>query len=100
MVKFDIVYDGDLGQIMHEFWLFIEIRGVVLVALDDKMIAAGHAKARPKILHNTTDQKRRIKPADFADPRRDARRRRLAVRPGDNHRAPPAYKLFPHDLGL
>ena len=57
MVKFDIAHDRDLGQVMHKFRLFVEICRVVFVALDDKMPAIGHAKARTKILHNPADEK-------------------------------------------
>ncbi len=88
VVEFDIVDDRDLRQVVHEFRLFVEICRVVFVALDDKMIAVGHAKARAEILNDPADEKARIQPADLAHPRRDARRRRLAVRPGNDQRAP------------
>ena len=51
-------------------------------------------------MHHAAHKKRRIKPADLAHPRSDARRRRLAVRPRNHRRTPSANKLFTHSLGL
>ena len=57
VVEFDIVDDGDFGQIVHKLRLFIKISRVVFVAFDNEKIAVGHAKRRAEILHDAADQK-------------------------------------------
>ena len=100
MIKFDVADDGDLRQVVHELRPLVEIGRVVFVALNDKVVAICDAKARAEILDESTDEKARIQPSSLHHPRRDARRRRLAVRARDDERATPADKLFLDRLGL
>ena len=94
MIEFDIVDDRQFGQVMHELRTFIEIRSVVLVAFDNEVIAAGHAKANAKVLGNAADQKCRIQSALIRKPGPDAGRGGLAMRAGHHQRAAPADKFL------
>ena len=94
VIEFDVVDDGQLWQVMHELGAFVEICGVVLVAFDDEVIAAGHAKAHAKILGDATYQVCRIQSALIRKPGRDAGRRGFAVRAGNHQRTPPANEFF------
>src|SRR5205807_9373631 len=72
----------------------------VLVALDDERLAVGQAETRPEVLHDAADEEGRVEAPALQHPRRDARRRGLAVRTGDDERASATYELFLDDLGL
>src|SRR5215207_3165538 len=100
MVELDVVHDRDLGQVVHELRFLIEICRIVLVALDDEMIAVGHAEARLEVLNDPSHKKARVQTAYFADPCGDTRRRSLTVSSGDDERTPSADEFFLNDLGL
>src|ERR1700682_6015954 len=53
VIKFDIVNDGQLWQVVHELWSLIEVSRVVFVALDNKVITVGDMKAGAEILHDS-----------------------------------------------
>src|SRR5205085_8980487 len=73
---------------------------VVLVALDDEVRTIGHAKARAEVLHHAADKKTGAQSAHLQHPRRQTRRRRLAMRARDDERVPAADELFFYDLSL
>src|SRR5688572_20900873 len=100
VVKLDVVDDRDLGQVVHELRLLVEVGRVILVAFDDEMITAGDTKTCAEVMYDATDEETRIEPADLTDPCGDARRCRFAVRPGDDKRSSAADKFFFYDLGL
>ena len=100
MIEFDVVDDRDFRQVVHKLRTFVEISGVVFVAFDDEVVAVGHSKTDAEVLRDAADQKGRIESALIHHPRRDARRRRFAVRAGDDQRAPAANKFFLDDFGL
>src|SRR4051812_5237670 len=98
MVEFDVVNHSDLWQVVHEFRLLVEVGGVVFVTLDDKVWTVSHAKAGVEILYDPADEKARVKAADLANPRRETRRRGLAVRAGDHQRTAATNELFFYHL--
>ena len=61
VVKFDIVYDADLRQVMHELGTLVEISSVVFVAFDDEVVAGCHPKADTEILRDAANQETWIK---------------------------------------
>ena len=54
VIEFDVVDDGQLRQVVHELWAFVEISCVVFIALDDEVIAVSNMKARAEVLHDST----------------------------------------------
>src|SRR5437870_13614386 len=57
MIEFNVIDDCDLRQVMHELRALIEVGGVVFVAFNDEVIAAGDAKTHAKILYYPADEK-------------------------------------------
>src|SRR6185503_2485580 len=100
VIEFDVVYDRELGQVVHELRTFVEVSGVVFVGFDEEVIAVRDAKTRAEVLRYTTDEESRVESALVHDPRRNAGSRRLAVRARDRERVTPANELFFHDLRL
>ena len=99
VVELDVPDDCRLRKVVHKLRPLVEVRGVVLVALDDEVVAVRHAEARAEVLHDAADEERRIQAAALHDPSRDARRRSLPVRARDDERASPAYELLFDDFG-
>src|SRR6185369_5290271 len=100
MVKFDIVDDRDLRQVMHEFWLLVEVSCVIFIALDDEVFAVRNTKARAEILHYAADKKTWFEPANFGKPGRYAGSSGFTVRPSDNQRPSAANEFLLYYLGL
>src|SRR6267154_1548539 len=87
VIEFNVVDNGEFGQVMHELWPFVEIRCVVFVAFDDEVFAAGYAEADVKVLRHATDQESGIESTLVHHPRGDTRGRSLAVSAGHDQRA-------------
>ena len=100
VVELDVADDGDFGQVVHELRPLVEVGRVVLVALDDEVVAVRHSKTRPEVLHDAADEETGVQAAPLQHPRRDARRGGLAVRARDDERAAAPDELLLDDLGL
>src|SRR5689334_2058675 len=86
-------------MVMEKFRLFVEIRGVVLIALDDEFLAAAESVTPvAEIRHHAADEKVRTPPRDMEYPGKHRRRRRLPVRPGDDDRIVAGQKVILDDL--
>src|SRR5262245_13476321 len=100
MVEFDVVHDRDLRQVRHELRLFIEKRRVVLVTLDDEIIAVGDTETGAEILDDAPDQERWVESANFGDPGCDARGGRLSMSTCNYKTASATNELVSNDFGL
>src|SRR5690606_9437789 len=69
--------------VVHELRALIEERGVVFVGFDDEILRAAEPRGNSEIRRNAADEKTGLEPRIIEDPRKHARRRRLAVRPRD-----------------
>src|SRR5207237_9333019 len=58
VVELDVADDGDLWQVVHELRPLVEVGRVVLVALDDEVVALGRAEAGAEVLHDAADEER------------------------------------------
>src|SRR5204863_9576720 len=94
VIEFDVVNDGNFGEVMHELRALVEIGRVVFVAFNDEVIAVGDAKTDAEVLHHATDHERWIESCLVDDPRGETRRGRLAVSTRDYQRAPAANEFI------
>jgi hypothetical protein len=94
VVEFDVADHRGPGQVVPHLRALVEVRGVVLVGLDDEVLAVGQAEGRAEVLRDAADQERRIKPRAFQEPGDDRRRRRLAVRARDSDDVPAPQQLL------
>src|SRR5262245_15807238 len=80
---------------MEELGLLVEVRGVVLVALDDEPGAASDGRVRAEVRRRAADEIAGVLAVLAEHPREHRRRRRLAVRTRDHERpARDEEKLF------
>ena len=91
VVEFDVVDDGDVGQILQELGGLIEKRTVVFVSFDHKRRAGASNAVTGSVLteiaRDTTDKHRRVYSAMREQPPSERRGRRLSVRAGNHDRA-------------
>ena len=87
VVVLDVVDDGDVGQVLQELRGLVEERAVVLVPFDHELAAAADAVAAAEVVGDAADEHARIGAAVRQQPAGQRRRRRLAVRAGDDDRA-------------
>ena len=99
MIEFDVVDNRDFREVVHELRAFIKIGRVVFVAFDDEVVAVGHAKTDPKVLHYSAHQERRIQSGLIDYPGRQAGRGRLAVRAGNDQRTTPTNEFVFQNFG-
>src|SRR2546428_876146 len=55
VIEFDVVDDGEFGQVVHELGPLIEVSGVIFVAFDNEVIALRYPKAGAKVLYDSAD---------------------------------------------
>ena len=60
MIKFDIIDDGNLGQVMDKFAAFVEKCGVVFVALNDEPFAISKSRSLAEIVRDSPNEITRI----------------------------------------
>ena len=66
VIEFDVVDDGDVGQVLEELRGLVEVGAVVLVALDDERAPGAEAVAGAAVAEvpgDAADQHRRVEPA-------------------------------------
>ena len=86
VVEFGAGDDRGARPVVQELGPFVEVRGVVLVAFDDEMLAVAEAEPFVEIERDAADEQARVTPRMMEHVREQARRRRLAVRAGDHDR--------------
>ena len=102
MIELDVVDDGDVGQVLEELRGLVEERAVVLVALDDEVAALPDPIARAvlaEVPRDAADEHARIDAAVRQQPSGQRRRRRLAVRAGDDDRARAPEEVLANRFG-
>src|SRR6185503_16291559 len=100
MIKFDVVNDRNLRQVVHKLRPLIEIGGVVLIAFDNEIVAIRYTKANAEVLRHSTNEEGRIKSTLIQNPSRNAGRSCLAVCAGNDQGASAANKFFFNDFRL
>src|SRR6266498_2186632 len=98
MVKFDIVYNRDLRQIVHKLGTLIEIGSVILVAFDDEVLTVSNAKTNAEVLRHAANQESRVQTTMIQQPGSDTCSCSLTVCAGNNERAAAANEFFFYDF--
>ena len=98
VIEFEIVEDGDLGQVVDELAALVEKGRVVFVALDDEPLAVREARALAEVVRNAADEERRVQLVVLEDPGEQRGRARLAVRAADHDDALAAHEKFLEQL--
>ena len=102
MIELDVVDDGDVGQVFEEFGGLVEERAVVLVPLDHEIAALTDPVARSviaEVSRDAADEHAGIDTAMRQQPAGERRRRRLAMRAGNDDRARTPQEVFADRLG-
>ena len=88
MVQLDTRQHRCPWPVVKEFRPFVEIGGVVLIPLDNDVLATAEPEADAAILGDAADEKRGVEPRGDKKVGEESRRRRLPVRPRHHHRVP------------
>ena len=86
VVVLEIVEHRGARPVVNELGALVEERRVVLVRLDDEVLAAAEPRRDVEVAGHAADQESRLEAGVLEDPREDARSRGLAVRAGDGER--------------
>src|SRR5580765_5196489 len=68
VVEFEIIDDGDLGQVMDELAALIKKSRVVLVAFNNKPVAIGETRALAQVVRNSANEKAGVQSIVFKYP--------------------------------
>jgi len=80
--------DGGAWTVVQEFWTFVEVSTVVLVAFNHKVRSLPQAKSPVDVAHHGSNKKSWLIASMLQQPGDKGSRRTLAVRAGDDHRVP------------
>ena len=84
MIEFERGDDQLVRAVVKKLWLFVEERGIVLIAFQDEIVAATQRIAAAEILRHAPDQKIRPASGNLEKPGEHRGGRCLAVRAGND----------------
>src|ERR1051325_937239 len=84
VIEFQIVDDGNFGQIMHEFAALVEKSGVVFVAFNDEPFTICKSRALAEVVRYSPDEITGIQAIVLEDPRQQRSGRGFAVSSTDD----------------
>ena len=99
VIELDVVDDRRVRQVVPHLRTLVEVRGVVLVSLNDEIMRARKSIGRPEVLSDSADQEARIEPRRLEHPRQERCGRRLPVRARHRHRVMTPDELFFYGSG-
>ena len=77
--------DGSAWMVVQEFWAFVKVSTVILVAFNDKVRSLSQTKGPVDVAHHGSNKKPWLVASVLEQPGNKRGRRTLAVRAGDNH---------------
>ena len=94
VIKFQRRDDDFLRMVVQKFRRLVAKRGVVLVAFQDKVVAAAEAEAAAKVFSHSSNQKIGATSGVMQNPGKHGRSSGFSMRAGDHHRIATRQKEF------